>query len=186
MSETITGVVEKINEMQSPSGAPRKWTKKSFSINGEWFGNFLTKENITEFNAVNEGDAVKATFETKGQYKNLTKIEVIGRDKGTGANVVQVLPMAPQPASTTTTTTPYNVQDKDYRITYLAARRDAIEFVKSLVQLDILPLGTKKSDKADNFYAYVKEYAAKFAEDAYVSREQNAVPTVKEESAVVE
>jgi hypothetical protein len=177
--EVISGVVEKVSEMSNPAGSPKKWTKKSFNINGEWLGNFLTKENINEFNAISEGDAVKATFETKGNYKNLMKIEVIAKNEPENAKQEVQRP-------TSSLSTPYNVQDKDYRITYLASRRDAIDFVKTLVQLDLVGLGTKKSDKVDNFYAYVKEYASKFAEDAYVSREDNAIPVVEQTNNVIE
>jgi len=60
-----------------------------------------------------------------------------------------------------------NLNDKDRRITYLASRRDAIEFVKAAIQMELLPLPTKKAEKADVFHEYVKEYANRFVDDAY-------------------
>lgn len=181
MAEVVTGIVEKINDANSPEGSARKWTKKSFNVNGEWYSTFLTRDNMYNINAVKEGDAVKLTFETKGNFKNLSDIEVVAKNEPeiVGKPVEKLQGVAGQT---------YNVQDKEYRITYLAARRDAIEFVKTLVSLDLVSLGTKKNEKVDNFYGYVKEYAAKFAEDAYISREQNSVPVVdkKEKQVVVE
>lgn len=162
MTQTITGIVEKVNDQNSPAGAPRKWTKKAFNVNGEWYSNFITVENKAMVESIKEGDAVSIEFETKGSYKNWLKLEVIAKNEPTKASAVVPVP--------------YNVHDKDYRITYLAARRDAIEFVKAAIQLDMVSLGSKKNEKVDIFYELVKEYAVKFAEDAYVPREENVIP----------
>lgn len=165
--ETISGVVEKINDASSPAGAPRKWTKKSFLVNDEWYGAFITKENVAQLTPVQEGDAVKITYETKGNYKNLLSIEVVTKQDAQPSTV-----KADSPAPSHMT--PYNVHDKEYRITYLACRRDALEFVKTLVQLDLVSLGTKKADKVDVFYGLVREYAHQFTEDAYIDRQTRA------------
>jgi hypothetical protein len=167
----ITGIVEKVSEQQSPEGSPRKWSKKSFLVNGEWLGTFISKENKAQLNAPQEGDAVKVTYEVKGNFKNLTAIEVVAKSndepvvgKQSYANPV-----------------PYNVQDKDYRITFLASRRDAVEFINNAISHGMISLGTKKSDQLDNFYAYVNEYAHKFAEDAYIGRDQRGTSQVNTE-----
>lgn len=169
--ERITGVVEAVNEKVSPPGSPRKWVQKGFKINGEWFSTFITKENIAEVSRVKEGDAVKVAFEVKGNFKNLTNIEVTESEEST-------VVATGVPTRVSSTSGAYNVADKEYRITYLASRRDAIEFAKTLVQLELVSLGNKKDLKVDIFYALVKEYATKFAEDAYASRAENTADVV--------
>jgi hypothetical protein len=162
MAETVSGIVEKVTEQNSPAGAARKWTKKAFNINGDWYSAFVTKENAVELNSVNQGDAVEVTYETKGNFRNIVGVRIVAQNTAA-------------PASTTNV---YNPIDKDYRITYLASRRDAIEFVKAAVQLELVSLPTKKADKLDAFEDLVNEYASKFAEAAYVPREDRAIPVV--------
>lgn len=159
MGETITGVVEKINTTFSPTGAPRKWTKKSFLVNGEWFGGFLDKNNVGSMEKVQEGNSVKLTFEVKGNFKNLLDIAVVAEAPPT---VVAVA--LPAPASTSQ---PYNVQEKDMRMAYNGALKSAVPFIETALRMDLISLPVKKADKLDAFYEYVKEYATKFVRDSY-------------------
>lgn len=167
MSEVI-GVVEKVSVMDSPANSARKWTKKSFLVNSEWYGGFVNADNSKSINSINEGDSVKIKYEQKGEYKNLVGIQVIEGDvKGTPTETKAIN------ASKTTLT------EKDFRITYLASRRDAIEFVKQGITLEMFDVGKKKSSMADIFYDLVDVYAMKFAMQAYEAIPDNTVNDVK-------
>lgn len=173
MTEKVSGIVEKVNEQNSPADAVRKWTKKAFNINGEWYSAFVTKENAVKLNSVNEGDVVDVTFNVKGNFKNLNNIEVVARNESPGGG------LASEKHSPNQAAKPYNVHDREYRITYLASRKDAIEFVKVAIELGLVTLGSKKAEKLDIFEDLVNEYASKFAEAAYVPREDRAIPSVE-------
>lgn len=51
---------------------------------------------------------------------------------------------------------------RDISIAYQSARKAAVEFVASLVEQELLPLPTKKADKADAVYKYVDHYTGEF------------------------
>lgn len=174
----IQGVVTKVNTSYSPAGAARKWTKKSFLVNDEWYGAFVNADNKASMDAVNEGDAVEVSYEVKGDFKNLTGIKLIAKHE----DEIKSFPKLPD-AFKHNDIRPYNPADKDFRITYLASRRDAIEFVKSAHQLGMITFGKKKADEMDIFEELVHTYAMKFAmkswEIAPVVQTEVAVPTSK-------
>lgn len=155
MSAEAIGVVEKVNTSfsQDPN---KKWTKKSFKINADWYSAFLNKDNKAMLEAVNEGDSVRVGYITKGDFKNLDSIETVARAEKN-----------PVPTAGKAAPVPYNPNVKEKRITFLASRRDAIEFVKALIQTESVSLGAKKGDKADIFYGLVNKYAARMAADAW-------------------
>lgn len=166
------GVVTKVNTSYSPAGAARKWTKKSFLVNDEWYGAFVNADNKAPMDAVNEGDSVEVTYEVKGDYKNLVGIKLIAKHEDEAAARSYDGPVK-------TSIKPYNPADKDFRITYLASRRDAIEFVKSAHQLGMITFGKKKADEMDIFEELVHTYAMKFAMKSW-----EITPVVQTEVAV--
>lgn len=152
--ETL-GTVEQSSLAYSPAGSPRKWVKRSFKVNGAWYSTFVNDKNRPSLDAVNEGDSVKIDYEQKGDFRNINHVTVVSAAK-------QDAPAKGKEAVAT-----YNPNVKEFRITFLASRRDAIEFVKAGLQLELLSLGTKKADKMDLFYDLVNKYAAKMAADAW-------------------
>ena len=160
MSEQVSGVIEKTSFKMVPTKFGDK-PNKGFFVNGEWYGGFVTDKNRGDMEAAGEGDIVTIYFDQNGKYKNLTGVVVTAKN-GNAA------PAAPtKSVSKEVATSVQNLNDKDRRITYLASRRDAIEFVKAAIQMELLPLPTKKAEKADVFHEYVKEYANRFVDDAY-------------------
>ena len=157
--ETVTGVVERTNFKMMPTKFGEK-PHKSFLVNGEWFGGFITDDNKREMEAANDGDVVKLTLQTSGKYKNLTNISLVSKNEKVDTK---------QPTSITVDVSKsvQTLNDKDRRITYLASRRDAIEFVKFLIGTESVPLPAKKAEKADAIHEYVKHYSNKFVDDAY-------------------
>lgn len=152
MSNEIVGVVEQSAVTYSPAGSPRKWVKRSLKVGGMWYSTFVNDKNKASIEAVNEGDSVRITYEQKGDFRNIATVAVVTEAKVEPGS-------APRPA--------YNPDTKDFRITFLASRKDAIEFVKTLVQIDAVALGTKKADKADILYGLINKYAAKMTADAW-------------------
>lgn len=153
MSETL-GVIETANTSYSPAGSPRKWSKKSLKVNGDWYSAFINPDNKASLDAAVEGASVRISYDVKGDFRNIKSISVVEGTKGEAATISNVAP-----------------NSKELRITFLASRRDAIEFVKSGLQLDLLSLGTKKADKMDIFYDLVNKYAARMTADAWHSDE---------------
>lgn len=149
---TVEGVVEKVSEMKAPVGSAKSWTKKGMLVNGEWYNSFVNKDNQAALDRVAQGATVKITTEQNGKYTNVTSVEVMSAAQA-----------AASPAAVKSAVV---ASDKDFRITYLASRRDALEFVTKLLPLDILPLPTKKSDKVDAIIGYIDYYADKFAATA--------------------
>lgn len=152
-SETI-GVVEQASVSYSPAGSPRKWVKRSLKVNGSWHSTFVNDKNKAMIESVNEGDSVRIAYEQKGDFKNITTVAVVEAAKHAAADTG-----AARPA--------YNPDTKDFRITFLASRKDSLEFVKMLIQADAVSLGTKKADKADILYGLINKYAAKMTADAW-------------------
>ena len=157
MSDKATGVVEKVSTSFSKD-PNKKWTKRSFLVGGKWYGMFINDKNKDMLDAVREGDSVSVTYVMKGEFINLENIQTLDR-AAAPANVAGAKnPGAP---------VPYDPSTKDFRITFLASRKDSIEFVKMLLAHDVIPLGTKKGDKADIIYGLINKYAAKMAADAW-------------------
>ena len=153
---TIEGVVEKVSEQKSPAGSARKWTKKGLLIDGAWFNIFVNHDNQNLMNSITQGSAVKLETQQDGAYTNVVKVELVSPSAAKASPVI-----AKSVA---------NYAEKDYRITYLASRRDALEFVTKLLPLDLLPLPSKKTDKVDAILGYVEHYADKFAAVAMAAK----------------
>lgn len=152
----IEGVVEKVSEQKSPMGSKRKWTRRGLLIDGAWFNVFVNQENQDVMDSITQGCAVKLETKQDGEYTNVVKIEVMTPSQAKAS---------PEAAKSVA-----SYADKDYRITYLASRRDALEFVTKLLPLDLLPLPTKKSDKVDAIVGYIEYYADKFAAAAMAAK----------------
>lgn len=165
MSNQTQGVITKVSVTQSPAGAARKWTKKSFLVNDEWYGGFVNADNKASLDAVGEGDAVEISYETKGDYKNLVGIKLIAKheSENTNKSYKELVTSSGGLVQGSSNMKPYNPADKDFRITYLASRRDAIEFVKAAYQMGTITFGKKKADEMDIFEDLVHTYAMKFA-----------------------
>lgn len=171
MSQT-QGVVTKVSMTYSPAGAARKWTKRAFLVNDEWYGAFVNADNKASMEAVNEGDAVEVTYETKGDYKNLVGIKLVAKHESEVKDASNGL-------ETVYKAKVYNPVEKDFRITYLASRRDAIEFVKAAYQMGAVTFGKKKADEMDIFEELVHTYAMKFAMKSW-----EIAPVVQTETTV--
>ena len=152
----IEGVVEKVSEQKSPVGSNRKWTKKGLLINDAWFNVFVNQDNQDLMDSIAQGSVVKLETKQDGAYTNVVKVELMSQAQAKAS------PEAVKSAS--------SYADKDYRITYLASRRDALEFVTKLLPLDLLPLPAKKSDKVDAIVGYIEYYADKFAAVAMAAK----------------
>ena len=180
------GLLEKIYEDGGTNAKGDAYVKMSFKVAGQpkAFGTFLNKKNEAVLKSVAEGDMVRVTTVMNGKYENLEKIERIkGEGKAqavspsTNASVAQVnnLVATIEEAKDGVAKAINRIDDKDFRITYLACRRDAIEIVNALVASGALSLGTKAADKADNFYKAVQRYALALAWDSWNVRSTDAV-----------
>lgn len=152
----VYGVVQAktINQQQTKFGLKDKGAVK---VNDEWYGTFLNPEVKMALEGIEEGDSVKVTYVVSGQYKNLAGVEkVTAAAKAASPKVAKAVEKAEKRAD-----------DKDSRITYLASRKDALQFVDLLIRNDALALGTKKSDKADIIDDAVEHYARLFVDRAY-------------------
>lgn len=138
----IVGVVEKVNDQSGPNN---KWQKRSFKVNGTWYGAFLNKENTMSFNAVREGDTVKLGYSQNGKFYNAEEVHV------TGAQPVSVAAALPGASV---------IPDKDLRITYLSCRNSALEFLTLAQAAGALKLSGKKD--LDQLEAMLIEYTEQF------------------------
>lgn len=152
MSNTIEGVVEKTSSQVSAPGSAKKWTKKGLMVNGKWYNVFVNKDNEDVLARANEGAVVKIETEQNGQYTNVASVEVMSA-KEAAASPAAVKSIAVS-------------GEKDFRITYLASRKDALALVAMLIPLDVLPIPTKKADKADAILGYVNYYSDVLAANA--------------------
>lgn len=159
MSQTVKGVVEKVNTQFSPAGSARKWSKKSVLVDGKWFGAFINKDNQAVLDAVTEGSTVSVEFEPKGEFNNVIRVELLSATK------VATIPEVQKSVAALT--------EKDLRITYNGSLKSAIAFVEAAAKLDMLALPAKKDAKLDAFYEYVKYYTNVFTADTYAAKLEN-------------
>ena len=164
MSNTIEGVVEKTSSQdgRNPDNS-KKWTKKGLMVNGKWYNVFVNKDNESVLARVNEGTVVKIETEQNGQYTNVARVEIMS------AAETAASPAAAKSVAVS--------GEKDFRITYLASRKDALAFVAMLIPLDVLPIPAKKADKADAILGYVNYYS-----DVLAAAAMNAKLTPTKES----
>lgn len=156
MSQTIKGVVEKVSEQYSKAGSPKKWVKKSFLVDGKWFGAFINKDNDAVLGSVREGSTIEVEYEMKGEFFNVVKVSTLSAPAAAASPQVQE--------------SVAKLNDKDIRITYNGSLKSAIAFVEAGVRLDMIALPVKKDAKLDAFYEYVKHYTNVFVADTYAAK----------------
>ena len=140
MSETVSGVVEKINK--------NKGGFYGILIADTWFGGGKDTPNY------NEGDTVQFDWTPNGKFKNIQgNVEVV--EAGTGTST----PAKASGGSGKAT----NWDLKDKRITHLACRKDAIALFGIFVEKDAITLPTKKADRVD----IILESVAKLTNELY-------------------
>ncbi len=178
-----SGVVEKVST-QEGQGNYGPWTKVSFQINGQWYGTFEKKDNKKMLHSVSEGDVVSVVFDKKGDFNNLTSIEVEKSVKDFDDDLGKVKAFQgqdkAQPAPAKDTAKPYNVQEKDYRITFQAATKVALPFVQFALEKELLTLG-KGKNKVDALQEYVLAYADVFARAFWEAKYKEVKPEVEED-----
>jgi hypothetical protein len=174
------GLLEKIYE-DADKSAHGPYVKISFKVAGapKSFGTIVKKANEAMLRSVAEGDMVRLTTVMNGKYENLGTIERIKQEAKDPMPAPEspkavVVAAATHMADKAVAQAVTRIDDKDFRITYLACRRDAIELVNALVASGALPLGTKAADKADNFYKAVQRYALALAHDSWNVRPADA------------
>lgn len=156
MSQTISGVVEKTSSQESAPGAARKWTKKSFLVDGTWYGVFVNKDNSAKLASINPGSTVKIEFEVSGKFSNAISVEVLSAAQAAAS---------PEVAKSVDT-----LNEKDLRITFNGSLKSALAFVEVAMRLDMLPLPAKKDARADAFYKYVVHYTNLFVAETYAAK----------------
>jgi hypothetical protein len=140
MSETISGLVERINKNDKGY--------YGVCIAGEWFG---AGKYAPKFN---EGDEVQFDYTSSpdGRFKNLTFNTVQILSKGSGS------PSSSKAAPATSNSGGAVDWDaKDKRITFLACQKDAIQLAAIAVQSDALTLPAKKADRLEALVGLVGE-----------------------------
>lgn len=190
MAEYI-GVVERAKKDAGiAEKGPNKgetYVKQSFKVNGSWFNCFQNDKNAAMLAAISEGDQVRIITKQNGQYENLVQIDKIPTPNAAPV-AAPAATTAPVKAVTVTKVDSVNdavakLGDKDFRITYLACRRDALEMVHAMATLGMLELGKTKAQQADAFYSYVKRYALALAHDSWNVTQADAQELVLPEEA---
>jgi uncharacterized protein YkvS len=146
MSETVKGVVEKINKNGEYYGV---------LIGEDWFGAGKYRPKF------DEGDEVSFDFTMNGKYKNMDYKTVTVLGKGSGGGTQSSSGGGTKAASTT------NWDLKDKRITYLASRKDAIEITRLCADKDAFVLPAKKSDRMDVILEFIDELTGTMYEKIY-------------------
>lgn len=164
-----TGKVERISERVG-TGKKGPYVQFGFLVEGTWHNVFLNDKNEEMLRAIGDGDTVKIQTVKRGEYENVDTIEKVNpvfssREEGP----------VPEKEKSPVTKAVERLDDKDFRITYLASRRDALEFVIASYTQGLIPLPTKKAEQADRLYEYMKRYALAFALDAWEVRPSDAV-----------
>lgn len=158
----FSGVIEAVS-VPKPGKNPwgQEYVKYSFNIDGNWFGYFANDKADPVVTAVVEslskGMVVSGTSkETDRGFVNIVSVVV----EGAGAEHRMEATQKEQIKSYTAKS-----NDRDYRITYLASRKDAIAIVGILVEVGQIDLG-KKADAFDNLSGLVEELTNSLAEKA--------------------
>ena len=171
-----TGKVERISERagkgKKPPYAP--YVQFGFLVEGTWHNVFLSDENEEMLRAIGDGDTVKIQTVKKGEYENVDTIERLSKAPST--DPAPKMENAPVATATQVAKSVSRLDDKDFRITYLACRRDAVNFVIAAYTQGLLPLPTKKTEQADRLYEYVQQYALRFAFDSWNARPVDVKP----------
>lgn len=172
MSNEVLGVVQRVNITESAPNAARKWTKCSFLVNDAWYAAFINDDNKHMLQAIKEGDAVKVVYTVKGDFNTLTNISVVAENKVEYKEPIEKARSAQS--------------DKEFRITYLACRRDAIQLVTEAIKLGMLTMPKKQADQLDTFYGLVEEYAARMSHASFnITMDDVAPVEIAKETKVV-
>lgn len=163
--EVVNGVVEAISKKENVKTKFGFKTKTAFLVNGEWYGALGNKNNEEALALVKENDIVKIEYSVNGNFKNLETVEVIAEN--VPVEIAKVKKSLPKDVAKEVEASVQKLADKDLKITYNGSLKSAIEFVDLLMRNEMLPIPTKKADKADVVYEYVKEYTNRFVRDTY-------------------
>ena len=148
MTETVQGVVERINKNQGGFYGVK--------IGEEWFGAGKFEPKF------NEGDEVKFGYTRNGKYANMEFGTVVVVNKGSGNSQTSGNSTSSSSGGGSGST---NWDLKDKRITMLASRKDAIELMGLMISSDSFQLPTKKADR----YDVVMEQVSNMTQDLYVA-----------------
>lgn len=139
----MQGYIDRIAEKQG-KGRNGPYTMYNLQVNGEWLGHGFTKPNAKE------GDYISFDVEQKGQYKNITNVVVIpapSKSSSGGSSSQEYVP-------------PTN--KRDVSIAYQSSRKDALQFLDTMLQHDAIKLPAKADAKYDAALAILQELTNKF------------------------
>lgn len=159
------GVVEKIGEFKSASGA----TMYNLQISGDRFGFGSNKPPCSE------GDTIEFEYEQKGQYKNGNSKSVVVVAKsvaGASGSVGGGRSYGKDPATQTT-------------ISKQSALNSALAFVNTLVLADAVP-GVTKTAKAEDKYGILESLVVEKTHEYYAQSTGTEWPEEEVESKPVE
>lgn len=156
------GVVEKIGEFKSASGA----TMYNLTISGDRFGFGSNKPNC------NEGDTIEFEYEQKGQYKNGNSKSVTVVAKSAGPVSSGGGSYGKTPATQTT-------------ISKQAALNSALAFVNILVAAEAVP-GVTKTAKAEDKYGILESLVVEKTHEYYAQSTGAEWPEEEIESRPIE
>lgn len=137
------GFVQKKSEKQG-MGSNGPYTIYSLQIDGEWYGHGFKPPQC------NEGDYVSYTVVQNGKYTNATNVAA--------AAAPAQAPAAVQGAATPQGSAPVN--KRDISIHYQSCRKDAINIVRNLMDVESIKLPAKKGDQYDAYMALLEEVTA--------------------------
>src|SRR4030065_1108457 len=167
MSDTVNGVVEAVSRKDIKTKFGMR-NKVSVLVNGEWYGAVANKENEEVMAKVKENDIVKVEYTKNGDFKNVDSVEIIAEN--TPQAVEEIKKTKGEKGAKEVAESVQKLNDKDLRITYNGSLKSAIEFVDMALRNDLLAIPTKKADKLDAVYEYVKEYTNRFVTDTYTAQ----------------
>ncbi len=172
----VNGTIENIKPIVEGAGARGPWRKKSFMLNGEWYGGFLNGAEDAAAENAGIGDVVEfeMTVSKDGKWKNFSSLKVVSN-----AGVA-----APSPAASAAIVASGNVaapalagakatDNYQPRMNYIGAQTRAVALlaVAQKEGIELVSDKVKKADKLDFLRGLTTELTLQLAADSWNATE---------------
>ncbi len=165
----VQGNIENIKPIVTGNGARGEWKKRSFQLNGEWYGGFLNKDNAPVVESLSIGDSVKFEMTTSpdGKFKNFKDIELVATSPSVSNSAAPAAGVAAAPAA----------DNYQMRMNFIGAQTRALKFVELLMNAEdkdgkkAVKLKGKAEDMQAELDKLVAHYTDKFALEAWNATE---------------
>lgn len=164
----VVGYIEAITQPKVIKKGNKTFNTIALKVGESWYSAILNDTNSSKIQNLSKGDKVDINFEINGNFKNIVDINLASNynDASTAATPV---------AKALSTS-----EAREYRITYMAARKDALAFAELAFKFGAVPVPKKQSEIEEVLLAYVNTLTNELAHQAWTATPNDDVDTEDE------